>query len=95
MSEPPIRIRGAGGAPFALRFIALGAAGFAIGLLSTVLTGGEVWDKAARRAMTAWEVVRLAALLASAGAGLWWLGGRARRVQDGRSRLPSGRSDPM
>lgn len=95
MSEPSISSRGAAGAPFALRFIALGAVGFAIGLLSTVLTGGEVWDKAARRAMTTWEVVRLSALLTSVGTGLWWLGGRARRVQDGRGGLPSGRKDPM
>jgi hypothetical protein len=90
-----MRVRAAPGLPFALRFIALGAAFFALGFLFTALTGGEVLDKAAGRPMTTWEVLRLSASLAIGAAASWWLGGWLRRVRGARIGLPPARNDPM
>ena len=77
--QPLVRI--APGVPFGLRFIAAGGGFFAVGVLLTALTGGEIMDKATGQPMTAWAMTRLAAALTLGSAALWWTGGWLRRVQ--------------
>lgn len=81
MSDAP-QVRIAPGLPFALRFIGGGFCLLAAAIVLTALTGGEIANKPADRPMTFFGMLRYAAGWGLGGAGLWWGGGRLRRLRD-------------